>query len=491
MTRRLRLLLVEDSEDDALLLLRELQRGGFEVEHFRVDTREDMKQALDEQEWDLVVSDFMMPQFGGLHALALFKETGLDLPFIIVSGKVSEELAVTVMRAGAQDFISKSDMRRIVPAIDRELAEVVLRREHRAAEEALAVAQSRNSLLLESIEEGICGIDLEGRSMFVNPAACRMTGFTEAELLGQPLHALLHQATEEEESPFLKGTPETQRQWFYRKDGSTFPADFTSNPIKEGRQLIGRAIVFRDVSEQLQIDRMKYTFISIVSHELRTPLTSLFGSLRLMDSGSMGAVPERMQPLMGIALRNAERLIRITNDILDLERINSGIMTLEPKDCALDSLMQRACEMVDGMARELDVKLEPHPSAEQVWADADRVVQILTNLLSNAIKFSPPGARVSIEATRQEDLVLLRVSDDGPGIPEEVQPTLFKYFQHVDSTDAREHGGAGLGLAICRLLVEQHGGQIWVESAPGQGSTFYFTLPTKAAIAPSSSTQAL
>jgi signal transduction histidine kinase len=222
---------------------------------------------------------------------------------------------------------------------------------------------------------------------------------------------------------------------------------------------------------------MKNEFISIVSHELRTPLTAIRGSLGLLATGALNNHPERMQRMIEIASMDTERLVRLVNDILDLERLESGRVTLVKECCDAAVLIERSVEAMRSLAQNENITLSVSPISVLVWASADHIIQALTNLLSNAIKFSPPSSTIALTAELQGDCVLFQVKDQGRGIPPDKLETIFERFQQVDSSDSRDKGGTGLGLAICRSIIAQHGGQIWVESVLGEGSTFYFTLP--------------
>ena len=242
--------------------------------------------------------------------------------------------------------------------------------------------------------------------------------------------------------------------------------------------IVGAVVIFKDITERQIIDRMKDEFISVVSHELRTPLTSIRSSITLLSSGRIDSQSSKSQRLLEIALDNSNRLVRLINDILDLERIKSGKVTMVKASYSAANIMVDAVEIVQNMADKANITISVTPLSVQLWVDRDRIIQTLTNLLSNAIKFSPPNTTVSLEARLQDnEMAVFQVQDRGRGIPSEHLETIFDRFQQVDASDSRDRGGTGLGLAICRSIVQQHGGQIGVESTLGQGSTFYFTLP--------------
>ncbi|MDQ3677931.1 MAG: PAS domain S-box protein [Actinomycetota bacterium] len=233
----------------------------------------------------------------------------------------------------------------------------------------------------------------------------------------------------------------------------------------------------QDITERHEAERAKDEFTSVVSHELRTPLTSIRGSLGLLESGVLGALPPKGQRMVEIAVQNTDRLVRLINDILDIERIGSGTIDMHPQRCSAMELIERAAEGIAAVSAEARVSLALEAEPVALVADADRVIQTLTNLISNAIKFSAAGSTVRICSQRRDDEVLFRVCDEGRGIPSDKLASIFERFQQVDASDSREKGGTGLGLAICRTIVEHHGGRIWVESELGRGSTFSFVLP--------------
>jgi len=277
----------------------------------------------------------------------------------------------------------------------------------------------------------------------------------------------------------LKRTGQYDEQYrIIRPDGSIRWIRDRAFPIKnEAGKLVRVAGIAEDITEQQKIEQMKSEFIGIVSHELRTPLTAIKMSLGLLKSGIYDKKPDKFQRMLDIALIDTNRLVNLVNDILDLERLDSGRAILEKTPCQAADLMQQAVNGVEALATPQDITLTIAPTDAKVWAAADAIIQTLINLLSNAIKFSPANSTITLSAECQTNVVLFRVSDRGRGIPADKLEAIFGRFQQVDASDSRQKGGTGLGLAICRSIIEQHGGQIWVQSTPGAGSTFFFTLP--------------
>ena len=238
-------------------------------------------------------------------------------------------------------------------------------------------------------------------------------------------------------------------------------------------------MIIRDISERARVEQLKNEFVSIVSHELRTPLTSIRGSLGLISGGVTGEIPEQARQMIGIAHANSERLVRLINDILDIQKIEAGAMTLHVQPLHLQSLIERTIADNTAFAAQFNVTLALHSASEAVWvqADVDRLVQVFTNVISNAVKFSPAHAVVAIHVRREGNKACVAISDCGPGIPEAFHSQLFHKFAQADSSDSRRKTGSGLGLSIAKALIEQFAGTISFTSTLGCGTTFVVSLP--------------
>jgi DNA-binding response OmpR family regulator/nitrogen-specific signal transduction histidine kinase len=262
------------------------------------------------------------------------------------------------------------------------------------------------------------------------------------------------------------------------KDGGEFPVEVSLSPVpdREGVLVLGSVL---DLSERVRLDRLKDDFVSTVSHELRTPLTSIAGSLALMVGGVAGPLPDPMLRLLTIAHKNSERLVRLINDILDIEKIESGKVVFDIRRLDAQAFVEQAIEANRAFADSfgVSVRLEPVLVPCDVLADADRLVQVVTNLLSNAAKFSPVGTEVVVAVTVEDQMVRISVRDHGPGIPNEFRPRIFQKFAQADAGDARQKGGTGLGLSIVQQIVIRMGGDVWFDDAPGGGTTFFVTVP--------------
>jgi signal transduction histidine kinase len=236
-----------------------------------------------------------------------------------------------------------------------------------------------------------------------------------------------------------------------------------------------------DITERKEMERLKNEFIATVSHELRTPLTAIIGALGLLKKKAATDLPPDAAMFLSMAQQNSEQLAKLINDVLDLEKIESGLTAFHDEAVAVGPLLERAAALNTPYADKFDVRLElgqPLPDAT-VSGDADRLLQVMANLISNAVKFSPAGAVVAVTAEVRDGAARVAVADAGPGVPEEFRGRIFEKFAQADGSDTRRKGGTGLGLSICRAIVERMGGTIGYESAPGRGTVFYFDLPLR------------
>jgi signal transduction histidine kinase len=317
-----------------------------------------------------------------------------------------------------------------------------------------------------------------------------LLGAAATSLSGKAVHELLHGNAPSgsecgEDCALLRATGRLQlmatsgEDTVYRIDGSPIRVDYALTPILDHGRLTGSVLSFRDISQRYALDRLKDEFISTVSHELRTPLTAIRGALGLLSHGTLVELNDKAANLLRIAHSNSERLLRLINDILDLERMQSGRERLVFRKVQLAQIVRQAIESITPVADAAGIRLIQDTTQVEIAADADRLVQVLTNLLSNAVKFSPPNSTVSILMRPDLNGVTLSVVDPGRGIPADKLETVFERFQQVDASDSRQKGGTGLGLAICRTIVHQHSGRIWAERNPVRGSSFRLFLPYK------------
>ncbi len=367
------------------------------------------------------------------------------------------------------------------------------------AEEALHLATRQRELILESVGDGIYGIDMEGKLTFINEAGANALGYKANELTGRDIHEIIHHS-HADGTPYSKSTSpilqamrrcesiRMRDEVFWRHDGTAIPVEYSANPLMDAGRIAGMVVAFQDVSERRRLEKMKDEFISTVSHELRTPLTSLRASLGLISSGSLDKRPEKQRQMIDMAITNSDRLIRLVNDILDFDSVERGRLPLHRQPVEAIDLLRRAADVAHTAATQSRIAFRIEAPLAPVFADEDRILQVLNELVSNALKFSPQDTTIRLSAQPAPSTdsatipytlgeVCFVIEDQGRGIPPEKLERIFERFQQGDSSDARALGGTGLGLALCRSIVEQHGGRIWAESTVGKGSKFLFTLP--------------
>jgi PAS domain S-box-containing protein len=344
-------------------------------------------------------------------------------------------------------------------------------------------ADEQFRLAIEAAPTGMLLMNLKGSIVLVNAQVEKLFGYPRSELLGQPIEMLVPERFRGNIPDFRNGlfdapTAHAGDLYGLRKDGSEVPIEIGLNPLRTSAgEFVLSSIV--DVSQRMEIDRIRNEFVSTVSHELRTPLTSIRGSLGLLQSGAMGALPENAAAMVTIAYKNSGRLVRLINDILDIGAIDAGRLTLQMSIVPLGVLLQQSVEANAGFAEKCGVSflLEPISATDRVTADPDRLMQVVANLLSNAAKFSPPGAEVLIRVRPGPTTVRIEVEDSGPGIPEAFKVHIFEKFAQADASATRRFEGTGLGLSISRKLVEAMGGSIGFSSVIDQGTVFYIELP--------------
>ena len=364
--------------------------------------------------------------------------------------------------------------------------------------ELMEATQSRQAIL-DSANLSIIATNPQGIILSFNHAAERMLGYSADEVVGKLTPAVIHDPDEVakragELSRELGYTIEPgfevfvakarlrltdENVWTYiRKDGSRFPVLLSVTAIHDEADLItGFLGVGANITERQKIDQMKNEFISVVSHELRTPLTSIRGSLGLLAGGVAGALPDQAKSLIDIACNNSDRLVRLINDILDIEKIEAGKMEFRMETLDLMTIVHQAVQDNNGFADERGVGIEISQATDvQVRADHDRLIQVMTNLLSNAVKFSPRASQVSIAVTAEKPWARISIKDQGAGISDEFKERIFQKFAQADGSDTRSSGGTGLGLNICKALIGRMGGRIDFETSPGAGTTFFCDL---------------
>ncbi|MGH8805579.1 MAG: PAS domain-containing sensor histidine kinase, partial [Polaromonas sp.] len=363
--------------------------------------------------------------------------------------------------------------------------------ERKLVEADLLASTARFSAMNEASPLGSFVTDGQGRCVYVNQMYQQITGYSAQDMAGASWDTGIHPADLERVRAQWQDTLGGNLSFatecrIQRADGTVTWVSCKVAAMRHETHLLGYVGTLEDISERKKVERMKNEFVSTVSHELRTPLTSIMGALGLLTGGVGGALPGQTRALVEIAGKNSARLVRLINDILDIEKIESGRMQFKLQRCELQPLVEQAIMANSAYAEQFDVSfvlVEALPGA-QVMVDADGLTQVMTNLMGNAAKFSPLGGRVDLRLTREGDMIRFAVTDRGPGIPEAFRDKVFEKFSQADSSDSRQKGGTGLGLSISKAIVEAMHGRIGFVSQFGAGSTFHVDLPESMDAAP-------
>ncbi|MCC6749386.1 MAG: response regulator [Deltaproteobacteria bacterium] len=500
--RPLRALFIEDSEDDVLLLLRELARCGYAVTHERVETAAGLRKALARGGWELVLADYHLPGFSPLEALALLKESGQDLPFLLISGAVGEESAVDALKAGAHDFLVKGRLARLGPAIERELREAQMRAERRLAEEALRASEARYRRIVETAQEGVWVVDRELCTTFVNRRLAAMLGTTAEAMLGTSIFDYLDDAWKQVARRQLHldlGTELAPCDFKYRRaDGGTFWASLSiSRILDEAGEFVGGLAMVTDVTEQRNLqaqlmtaDRMASVGILAagVAHELNTPLAAVVGNLdlaqqalqRLGPSSALTTDAAELVDELRDARDAAERMRQIVRDL----RVFSRAEEDERGPVDVVEVLESTLRVAWSELRHRAHVVREYRKVPAVGGNAGRLGQVFLNLIVNATQALPEDATRSLAITLGTGLdgqgrVVVTVRDDGAGMSQEVLDRIFTPFYTTKPVGV----GTGLGLYICQRIVSALGGEIAVESQEGRGTTVRVALQPAVAVA--------
>jgi len=504
MGQPLNLLIVEDSEDDADLLLRVLRPAGYEPAYEIVDTLPTMRAALETKDWDVITSDHSMPQFSAPAALALAKELRPDAPFIVVSGENDLDLAVSLMKSGARDYILKDELDRLVPTIKEVMREVEAKRERQRAEHLLQVSEARYRRLFETAQDGILILDADtGQITDVNPYLVKMLGYPQENFLGKKLWEIgSFKDSEASKSTFL----ELQTQGYVRyedlpleaSDEGRVDVEFVSNVYTVGDKRVIQCNIrnitrrkeaeakvrllnaeleqrLQDRTVQLQVlNKEAENFSYSIAHDLRAPLRRIGGFAQALEEGYASSLNAEGQHFIQIIRTSAEHMGSLLDGLIEVARFSRNDLRRMAVD--LTATVRRVAAELQQDDPERKVELIV---AEGITANGDpRLLQrVLDNLLNNAYKFTAKRALARIEfgvAPQADGRVAYFVRDNGIGFDMAYADQLFGAFQRLHG--AKEYPGTGIGLATVERIIHRHGGQVWAEGTENTGATFYFTL---------------
>jgi len=533
-SEEIRLLILEDSETDAELIIRQLRDDGMVLSSKRVQTRDTFLKALDDYNPTLILADYTLPSFDGMSALSIALEKCHDIPFIFVSGTIGEERAVAVLKTGATDYVLKDKLHLLVPAVRRaqqeagrkadlkrageelkkyhaHLEELVKERtarleetnkrleqeiiERNAFEEAIEEARyvselnkNRLETILRTIPSGVVIVEKpDGRLSYANERALQLWGRDPRglDMWNRPMALRLLRPDGTvylpKELPAIRSLlsgeiVRGEEIIIERPDGTKIFVTASAVPLFDPKgEVIGAVGEFDDVTEHKKIDQMKDEFIGLVSHELRTPLTVVLGSV--LTAMSKGISADDVRLLLENAAEGAEAMKNIIENLLELSRCQADRLILQKEWVNVGEVVRKQAErlrVLDGATHRFSTEFSGQPAI--IKADPIRVERILYNLMENAAKYSPPGSEVKVVGRWDNKCLTVGVCDQGIGVSAEDQKKLFEPFQRVESA-AIYAKGLGLGLVVCKRLVEAHGGKIWIKSEVNKGATFFFTLP--------------
>ncbi len=504
MQNRLKVLLIEDNESDGALIIRQLEKASYDVKFIRVESRLEMAAALEQDDWDIVISDFSLPQFTAHDSLKLLRDSGKDIPFIVVSGTIGESTAVLMMKSGAQDYLMKDNLTRLAPAVGRELADSLVRRERKRASAELRESEAKFRAVWENSTDAI-GVAIHGMQKFVNPAYVTLFGYdSQDEMAGRSILNLV--ATDERariEEYIKNRSVEPSLPFEYetiglKKDGTTFNMDVKLSLFNyNDEQHV--LIILRDITERKRSEErlreeleirtkaekraeesniVKSSLMMNMSHEVRTPLNAILGFSSIISNES---AEEDIRLMAGRIRSSGDRLLKTLDDILKLTQLQSGSEPITLVEAGLDAEIQKIVERVKPMAVQKNLTLSyiVHQQADAL-IDTRLFYKAMEELLNNAVKFTGSGGiRIVLGRIAGGGMPVteIRISDTGIGIAREYHQAIFESFRQLSGGYGRCYEGTGLGLTIAKKIIELLHGELSLESETGKGSTFIIRLP--------------
>ena len=503
MPRRTSVLIIEDDAVDAEYLLKTLTStlDDYLDVAFNIEIRHgflDGLNALHHGHYDIILLDLKLSDAPDIQQTIQDLRTEYpNTPLIVMTGLKDKKHALQSLRNGAQDYLIKGETtprelrRSITYAIERHRLKLALEQTISELDQKSSILQS----ILNHMGDGVVVMNQMGELSMYNKAAAHILNLSwNKEKVENWLQEYGMQTKTSDIDVSFPELPVSEALKGSPVDGKEITAisphfaeeryiNVTARPIDDqNHSLKGCVAVLHDITQRRKVEKLKDEFISTVSHELRTPLTSISGSLGLIAGGVVGKLPEKATTMITIAQRNSDRLVRLINDLLDVQKLAAGKVKLNLKPIAVTPFIKKSIELNQGFALSYSINYRFNNQLQKevyIKGDEDRLLQVMANLLSNAAKFSPPERNVVIcisEASNRS--VLIQVKDQGPGIPKQFHSNIFEKFSQADSYTKRSKGGTGLGLSICKSIVDLHDGEIGFETGPGIGTTFYFQIPT-------------
>jgi PAS domain S-box-containing protein len=490
-----KVLVVEDISDDAELIEREIVKVLKSCIFERVWTEKDFLRMLADFQPNIIISDYYMPGFDGLTALKIARAKMPDIPFVIVTGSLNEDIAVECMRSGASDYVIKEYIKRLGPSILNALEQFAVKVEKNNTQAALIESAERHRSLFEDNIAVMLLLDAHtGEILDANQAAGKFYGYSRDELKKMNVTDLDTLSEEQVKEEFEKARIKRKIQLKFKhrlRDGSIRDVEVYSSRIKAFGKDVMHSIV-HDITEKVKMeheliaskekaeenDRLKTAFLHNISHEIRTPLNAIVGFSSFLNQPNLSI--DKRKEFTDIISLSSEQLLSIITDIISVATLEAGQEKVHKKEIDINHIIGAVYEQFCIKSLYPNIAIHYHSEIPdhlaRIVTDGVKMIQVLTNLVGNALKYTREG-KVEFSCAIKNNELYFRIEDTGIGIPKHLHSKIFDRFWQVDSTVTREFGGTGLGLAISKAYVELMGGSIWLDSEPGTGSVFHFTLP--------------
>jgi PAS domain S-box-containing protein len=479
----LRVLLLEDTTFDAELIEAMLVANDLPCTIVRVERREEFLAALQGQSFDVILTDYLLPDFDGLVALQLAREQVPDVPVIMVSGVLGEESAINALKDGAADYVLKTSLSRLAPAVRRALREAEERKARRQAETALRESEERYRNLFDNAIDGIVVGALDGTILMVNREVERLLGFARAEMIGRsgrefilpPFDVVVREQIRSVLAGGESGLAEVEAS---RKDGNVITVEVRSCVARDSRGKPTTTQIFlRDISERKVIERQRADFLAMLTHDIRNPITIILGYTEILLEEAERGISKNEVDILQRLRSNALSLHSLVTNYLDLSRIEAKTLEIATAPIVLDDVLRRVGNQYEPDASRHGIHLHfaLHAGELRVVGATIALERVFANIVTNAIKFTPSGGAISIHSEPQENEVVVMIADTGPGIPVEDRAIIFEKYRTLGKPGGRE--GTGLGLFIVKSLVETHGGKVSLRCPASGGTEVIVTLP--------------
>ncbi len=495
--KNIKILILEDNPSDSILIIDQIKRDKIGFAYRHVGSKKEYLAELNNFKPDIIISDYTLPQFNGMQALNIRNEIAPSVSFILVTGSADEEVAVSCMKAGADDYLIKRNLYRLGEAIKSALQKKELVQQKEAAEKRLEENEKKYRLMVDLSPDAILIHNVDG-IQFANSTALKLLGAGSfEELQNIPIMSFIHPDYRDLALNRIKKIYKTGEPTDYIEEKYVdlnnkiidvevigLPVTYTGKP---SIQVIARDISSRkNVESELikakekaeESDRLKSAFLQNISHEIRTPLNAIIGFTALLNEP--GLDDESRKSYTEIITQSSDQLLAIVIDIIEISNIQAGIFKFEKSEMNLNSFMDNVFNLFNGKISKKNIKFTFKKSLpdndSNIMTDSIKLGQVLANLLSNALKFTSQG-KIEFGYTLKDGNIMFYVSDTGIGIAENHHSMIFDHFYQVEPLAANLYEGTGLGLSISKAYVELQSGKIWLRSEPGKGSVFYFTIP--------------